>query len=116
MNHIEKMEELSKKGFLCEIVTDGWANWRFDENGKHIVQTATPSGMGFGWRGCYWFFDKEGNIHQDDIGCYENEQGGIKSCLEGLFKAYEMYKDKIDPNGFIEKPVDEWINHSTKEI
>lgn len=94
--YINKMESLAKKGFLCEIVTDGWANWKFNKSGKPIVETATPSGRGFGWRGCYWFFDKKGSLWHDDVGCF----GNLKECIESLFETYESFKDRIDPDGF----------------
>lgn len=93
---------LSKNGFLCEIVTDGWANWKFKDN-RPDIETATPLYVDpdeFGhvyWRGCYWYFDKNTKkLVQDDVGMYEN----INTCILALFKTYHNLIDEIDINAF----------------
>lgn len=109
MDYINKIHELAKKGFLCEVVTDGWANWEFKENGKPNYDTCTPSPLNLKeyddvsivcFRGHYWYFDKNNKLHSDDTGIFAIEIGGIKRAYDELFKIYEAFKDEINPNGF----------------
>jgi len=93
---------LSKNGFLCEIVTDGWANWKFKGNSPDH-STAVPLYVNpnefreVSWRGCYWYFDKNTKkLIQDDVGMYDN----INRCILSLFKTYNTLIDEIDINAF----------------
>lgn len=101
MNIHEEIHRLQSKGFLCEIISDGWANWEF-KDGKPDYKTATPSGYGVCWRGCFIYFNKNNVLVEDDIGCYSEKSGGINKVMEELIKTYESLKDEINPDGFKE--------------
>lgn len=98
--------ELKTRGFLCEIVTDGWANWKFFGHGSPDYDSARPlyehadmfdSIRQVRWRGCFWYFDKDTKrLQQDDCGCYENVDG----CIKSLLKTYDSLVEKIDKNAF----------------
>ncbi len=109
MNIFEKIHELANKGFLCELVTDAWANWKFNDNGRPDHNTATPLYLRLNefdyihevcYRGCYWYFNKSGKLIQDDIGCFSIERGGAQKAFNKLLEEYESIKDEIDENGF----------------
>ncbi len=99
MEVLQKFHALAGKGFLCEIVTDAWANWKFI-HGKPIYSTAFPSGKSVCWRGVFWYFDLSGQLIHDDIGCYNIESGGAEEAFRQLLKRYELLKGEIDPDGF----------------
>ena len=102
MDYIKKIEDLRKKGFLIEVITDGWANWKFDGDGNPIHETASPGikfPSTFGYRGIYKYFDKNGKLQSDDTGMYI----GIKEMLDVAFEKYDNLKDLIDKNGFLEE-------------
>ncbi len=108
MSQISILHDLAKKGFLAEILCDGWGNYSF-KDGKPDYATATPADADtfpLGWRGCFWFFDKETNkLVSDDVGCYCLIDGGAEKALERLVETYEALKDQINPDGFcIEEP------------
>ena len=104
--------QLSKVGFLCEIVTDGWANWKFNSEGRPDCDTAFPLYMAdpnefntkhVAWRGCYWYFDKETHkLQQDDVGLRETP---ALALLE-LINTYKTIQEHIDINAFNEKKHD----------
>jgi len=86
--------------FYSKIISDGWANWEFKDD-KPDYKTATPSGLGYCFRGCFCFFDKEtGRLVQDDIGCYNPKDGGYLRAYTDLLETYEFLKDRINPDGF----------------
>jgi hypothetical protein len=112
MEYLEKIHELAARGFLCEVVTDGWANWKF-KNGKPDIETCTPATLqlkhcdefhSVGWRGCFWYFDKHNKLHQDDVGLFGIENGGVKRAYDELFRHYESIKHEINSNGFLLVP------------
>lgn len=102
----DKIQELAENGFLCEVVTDGWANWKFDEEfGIPLIETAKPAHIKVddfddirqvGYRGCYWFFNEEGKLIQDDVGMYPT----FEEAIDTLFETYETIKDYVDKKGF----------------
>lgn len=102
MNKFDKIEELASKGFLCEVVTDAWANWKF-KNNRPDYSTAYPSELdkikkSVSYRGIYWYFDKNNNkLISDDIGMYSTFEG----CINGLFKTYDSLINEINPKGFM---------------
>ena len=107
MTEFEIINDLANKVFLCEIVTDGWANWKFDDNGKPIYKTATPLYLNknkfdyiksVSYRGLYWYFNKKGQLIRDDIGCFNKD--GLNRAFKKLIEEYESIKDDIDENGF----------------
>lgn len=93
---------LAQNGFLCEVVTDGWANWNFSEYGLPVLESAKPTYEDtnrvkyVGFRGCFWFFDKTGKLNQDDVGMYDT----FEKALDALFEKYENLKYQIDIDGF----------------
>lgn len=95
------IEEHKKKGFIIEIVSDGWANWEFGEDKKPIHSTCIPpvesNDNYFGWRGCYWFFhDKTKKLIQDDSGMHPS----YREALDAAIKIYEAIKDDVLPEAF----------------
>lgn len=104
MENNNEITKYAKLGFLIEIVTDGWANWHFDKNGKPDIKTATPITYDeircVGWRGIYWYFDKNGKLHSDDTGLYTIDIGGYQAAFDALVKVFERNKDNIDINAF----------------
>ena len=107
MDLLHKIHELAEKGFLCEVVTDGWANWQFGQDGKPIINsdkpasvTPVPERYRLCFRGLYWYFDNINQLVHDDIGAFSISSGGAKRAYEELFKTYEDLKDEINPNGF----------------
>lgn len=91
---------LVTKGFICEIFTDAWANWKFKDN-KPDRDTATPlytdKKNDVSWRGNYHYFHKEtGKLVTDDTGLCETPQ----LLLLEMFKCYNFLKPVIDENGF----------------
>ena len=98
---LEKVMDLARNGFLCEVVTDGWANWSFSEFGTPLINTAIPiynskNTKFVGFRGCFWFFDKTGKLVHDDIGMFET----FEMALDALFEKYENLKYEIDIDAF----------------
>lgn len=96
MTKFEKIQDLASKGFLCEVVTDAWANWSFDKDGKPNYDSATPSKKQVMFRGCCWYFDLNGKLIQDDTGLYET----FESALDHLFDLYHKEIDNINKFGF----------------
>ncbi len=101
---LDIFEKLRNVGFLCEIVTDAWANWEFVDD-KPDYSTAVPLYKdtkryrdihNVCWRGLYWYFDNNGKLHRDDIGCYRS----FKSAVKELVKYYESIKEEVDMDGF----------------
>lgn len=98
--------ELAKKGFLCEIVTDAWANWQFGADGKPDYKTAKPlyeqvdmfdNIRKVCWRGCYYYFDKDKKyLVKDDCGCYKD----INDCIKSMLNDYNNLVEHIDENAF----------------
>jgi hypothetical protein len=97
--------DLASVGFLCEIVTDAWANWEF-KNGKPDYDSAKPmyengrkdkDTYSVLWRGLFWYFDKETKkLMRDDTGLYETP----KQAFLELIKIYTTLIKYIDVNGF----------------
>lgn len=86
---------LAEQGFLIEIISDGWANWDFDKDGRPIRSTASPNRNGYVWRGCYEYFNLEGDLMRDDVGT-----GLYHECIDKCVKAYQSLKDDIDSDAF----------------
>ena len=106
ISKFDKIQELAENGFLCEVVTDGWANWKFDEEfGIPLIETAKPAHIKVddfdhvrqvGYRGCYWFFNTEGFLIKDDVGMYST----FEEAIDTLFEAYKYVENNIDKKGF----------------
>ncbi len=97
--------DLATVGFLCEIVTDAWANWEFKgdkpdydsakpmyENGRRDKDTFNVM-----WRGLCWYFDKDTKkLMRDDTGLYVTP----KQAFLELIKLFTSLITYIDVNGF----------------
>lgn len=108
MNAIKIITDLANKGFIIEIVSDGWANWKFVNN-KPAHDTATPLHLNLNhhdkirsvcWRGLFWYFNKAGKLIHDDVGCLDNNDNGYERILQLLIDTYNNYSYDIDPLGF----------------
>ena len=105
MKQTDILHDLARKGFLAEIVTDAWADWKFKDD-KPDYNTANPANLQKDpnhvcWRGCFMFFDKRTNkLIQDDVGCFYILDGGAETALKKLMRAYTDLKEYINPKGF----------------
>lgn len=103
---LDKAQRLVSQGFLCEVVTDAWALWKYKKDGSPDYDTAIPAHKQKDYlddprvpmfRGVCWYFIKEGKLIQDDTGLYPT----IKEAYNKLFEMYHLNIDNIDPQGFV---------------
>lgn len=103
---LDKAQRLVSQGFLCEVVTDAWALWKFKKDGTPDYDTAVPAYQQKDvigrtrtpmFRGICWYFTKEGKLIQDDTGLYST----IEEAYNKLFEMYHLAIDNIHTEGFV---------------
>jgi hypothetical protein len=101
-NKFKKIQDLISKGFICEVVSEGWENWEYSDFGVRQLKTSLPAHKSkevklVSYRGLCWYFNLEGELIRDDCGIY----GDFETALQSLFEHYEYLKNNIDEKGFI---------------
>ena len=98
---IDQLDFMVKNGLVVETVTDGWANWEFDNDGVPIRETCTPidgsTVRELGYRNIYQFFDNDKNFVEDDSGLFSYRR---EAYIEAVWYFIEN-KSNFFKKGFV---------------